>query len=293
MPALITPRDLPTWVPGRVTSASDGLGWKDVAHRAYRYTGLDVPIPAMDHFTVVRYRDGRTPMQRCFDGRWTKTRCTPGDFSLLTRSEQSHWYWTECIDVTHTYLSEALMSRVAADVMGRTVAEVRLHDLLREQDPVVTGIVDAITGEAQQQGLGGAMYAEALALQLSVHLLRKYASVTYRDSGPVGPLSPGRLRRLEEFVETHLHEAISIEQMAEVAGLGVWTFTRHFRATVGRAPHEFVLDRRIDRARRLLAQGSMAIKEVAAACGFADQAHLTRVFRARLGTTPARLKKAC
>lgn len=292
MPALISPRDLPTWVPGRVTSASDGLGWKDVTHRAYRYTGLDVPIPAMDHFMVVRYRTGQTPMQRCFDGRWTKTRCTPGDFSLLTRSEQSHWYWTECIDVTHTYLSEALMSRVAADVMGRTVAEVRLHDLLREQDPVVTGIVDSITNEAQQQGLGGAMYAEALALQLSVHLLRKYASVTYRDAGPVGPLSPSRLRRLEEFVETHLHEAISIEQMANVAGLGVWTFTRHFRATVGRAPHEFVLDRRVERAQRLLAQGTLAIKEVAAACGFADQAHLTRVLRARLGTTPARLKKA-
>ena len=87
--------------------------------------------------------------------------------------------------------------------------------------------------------------AETLGTQLAVHLLRKYASVSYRDAGPVGPLSPSRLRRLEEFVETHLHEAISIEQMAHVAGLGVWTFTRHFRATVGRAPHEFVLDRRV------------------------------------------------
>lgn len=291
MSLLISPRDLPTWVPGRVLSASDGLGWKDVGHRTYRYTGLDVLIPAMDQFMIVRYRDGATPMQRRIDGRWTKTQCAPGDFSLLTRAEQSHWCWSESVDVTHTYLSESMLSRVASDILERTVAEVRLHDLLRAQDPVVTAIVDGVAIEAQRQGLGGAIYAEALALQLSVHLLRSYASVTYRDARPAGPLSPGRLRRVEEYVEAHLHEPISIEQMAAVAGLGVWTFARHFRATVGKAPHEFVLARRVDRARRLLGQGLLALKDVAAACGFADQAHMTRVFRRQLGITPARLQK--
>ncbi len=291
MSLLISPRDLPTWVPGQVLSASDGLGWKGVGHRTYRYTGLDVPVPAMDQFMIVGYRSGATPMQRRVDGRWVKTQCTPGDFSLLTRSEQSHWCWNEGIDVTHTYLSESIVSRVASDVLGRSVAEVRLHDLLRARDQGVSAIVDAIAFEAEHRGLGGAIYAEALAMQLSVRLLRSYASVTYRDARPAGPLAPARLRRVEEYVEAHLHEAISIEQMAAVAGLGVWTFARHFRATVGKAPHEFVLARRVDRARRLLGQGLLALKEVAAACGFADQAHMTRVFRRQLGTTPARLRK--
>ena len=272
-------------------SASDGLGWKGVAHRSYRYTGLDVPIPPMDHFMIVRYKAGSTPMERSLDGHRTKTSCGPGDFSLLTHSEHSHWFWTECIEVSHTYLSDALMCRVASDVMERSVAEVRLHDLLRAQDPVVTTIADAITTEAQQRGLGGSMYAEALALQLAVHLLRRYAAVTYRDAVVHGALLPSRLRRLNEFIEAHLHENISIEQMAHVVGLGVWTFTKHFKTSTGRAPHEFVMDCRVDRARRLLAQGVLAIKEVAAHAGFSDQAHMTRVFRARLGTTPARLRK--
>lgn len=292
MPSLISPRELPTWVPGRVTSASDGLGWKGVAHRSYRYTGLDVPIPPMDHFMIVRYRSGHTPMERSLDGHWTKTRCGPGDFSLLTHSEHSHWFWTEDIEVSHTYLSDALMCQVASDVMERTVAEVRLHDLLRAQDPVVVSISDAITAEAQQRGLGGALYAEALALQLAVHLLRQYAAVTFRDASSQGQLQASRLRRLDEFILAHLHTNISIEQMAQVVGLGVWTFTRHFKTTTGRSPHEYVMERRIERARRLLEQGSLAIKEVAAHTGFSDQAHMTRVFRARLGVTPARLKKS-
>lgn len=246
----------------------------------------------MNHVMIVRYRSGRTPMERCLDGKWTKTACEPGVISLLTHSEQSHWYWTQCIDVSHTYLSEALMCRVASDVMERPVAEVRLLDLLRAQDPVVTGIADAITMEAQQRGLGGALYAEALAIQLTVHLLRRYAAVTYRGPCVTGALLPSRLRRLDEFIETHLHENITIAQMAKVAELGVWTFTKHFKSTTGRSPHEYVMDKRIERARRLLSQGLTAIKEVAFACGFSDQAHMTRVFRARLDTTPARLKKS-
>ena len=291
MANLISPRDLPTWVPGRITSASDGLGWKNVGHRAYRYTGLDVPIPPMDHFMVVRYHAGDTPMDRCVEGRCSRKRCTPGDFSLLTRSAPSHWHWTQCIEVSHTYLSEALMSRVASDVTERTVAEVQLHDVLQAQDPAVTHIVDAITLEARQRGLGGSLYVEALSIQLAVHLFRKYARCTFQDAQPVGPLSPTRVRRLEEYIESHLHEGITIEKMAETLGLGVWTFTRHFRATLGCSPYEFVMGRRVERAARLLASRGLAIKEVAAMCGFADQAHLTRVLRARLGTTPARLRK--
>jgi len=291
MPVLISPPDLPKWVPGRILSASDGLGWKDVSHRSYRYTGLDVPIPPIDHVMIVRYRSGQTPMERCLDGKWSKAACEPGVFSLLTHCEPSHWHWTQCIDVSHTYLSEALMCRVASDVMDRPVAAVRLLDLLSAQDPIVTSIADAITLEAQQQGLGGALYAESLAMQLTVHLLRRYAAVTYKDSLGSGALSPGRLRRLDEYIETHLQENITIEQLARVAELGVWTFTKHFKSTTGRSAHAYVMDRRVERARRLLSQGQMAIKEIAFVCGFADQAHMTRVFRTRLGVTPARLKK--
>ncbi|NMG72220.1 helix-turn-helix domain-containing protein [Parazoarcus communis] len=291
MPTLIAPRDLPTWVPGQIVSASDGLGWKDVGHRAYLYTGLDVPIPAMDHYMVVRYRSGQTPMDRRVEGRWTRRRCAPGDFSLLTRSEQSHWHWTECINVSHIYLSEGLMARVATDITDRPVSEVRLNDVLQAQDPVVIGIVDAITNEAQHRELGGSLCAESLAIQLAVHLFRKYALINFRDDAPVGPLSPSRMRRLLEFLDVNLHENITIEQMADIAGLGVWTFSRHFRATTGVSPYDYVTRCRLERAVRLLSTGAQAIKEVAAICGFADQAHLTRMMQRRMGTTPARIKR--
>jgi len=289
MATIINPSELPKYVPGAVTAASDDLGWNGVWLRGYRYTGLDVLVPPIRDFTIVSYRRGATFMERRADGAWTKTHCTPGDVSLLTKSQRSHWHWTEDIDVSHVYLTENLVSGVCAEITDRCVADVRLHDVLKAHDPVVTAAVAAITCEAEQQALGSALYVEAVATQLAVHLLRNYASVTFREPSGRGTLSPGQVRRLTEYIDSRLHESPNLETLAAVVGMGVWSFTRHFRESFGRTPHAYIIERRIDRARRLLGQGGMPIKEVATACGFADQAHMTRVFQTHLNTTPAAL----
>ena len=292
MSTLITPSELPKWVPGKILCASDNLGWNGVELRSYQYKGLDVSVPAMRDFIVISYRRGATFMERRFEGAWTKTKCLPGDISLLTRSQQSHWHWTEDIDVCHVYLSEKLVSNVANEVMDRSVAEVRLHDVLKTEDAVVTAAVDTITNEARQQSMGSALYVEAVATQLTVHLLRNYASVTMRDACGKGYLSPAQARRVTECIESWLHQQLNLETLAAVVGLGVWSFSRRFRETFGCAPHAYVIGRRVERAQRLLTHGILPVKEIASACGFADQAHMTRVFQSRLHTTPAVLRRS-
>jgi AraC family transcriptional regulator len=291
MCALLVPSELPKWVPGELLCTSDDLCWNGVAQRSYRYAGQDVEVPPMRDFVVVAYRRGVTRMERRFDGAWTRTQCAPGDLSLLTRCQHSHWNWTENIDVSHVYLSESVVSGLAAEVMDRTVADVRLHDVLKTQDPVVSGIVDAITQEAQHHGMGGSLYVDALGAQLAVHMLRHYAAIRFREPRDQGCLSPLQLRRVVEYIDSRLAEALALESLAAVAGLGVWSFSRRFRASFGQAPHAYVIERRVERARRLLSQGTQSVKEVASECGFADQAHMTRLFRLRLKTTPAVLRQ--
>jgi AraC family transcriptional regulator len=229
-------------------------------------------------------------MERRYEGAWTKTHCAPGDVSLLTRSQRSHWHWTGEIDVSHVYLTEKLVAGVCAEITDRYVADVQLHDVLKSHDPIVTAAVAAITREAEQQPLGSALYVEAVATQLAVHLFRNYASVRFREPKGKGRLSPAQVRRLTGYIDDRLHEQLNLETLAAVAGVGLWTFTRHFRESFGRTPHAYVIERRVDRARRLLAQGGLPIKEVASVCGFADQAHMTRVFQTHLHTTPAALR---
>jgi AraC family transcriptional regulator len=90
----------------------------------------------------------------------------------LTRSQRSHLHWTEEIEVSQVCVSENLVSGICVEVTDRCIADVRLQDVLKSHDPIVTAAVAGITREAQQQALGGTL-AKAVATQLTVHLLRK------------------------------------------------------------------------------------------------------------------------
>jgi AraC family transcriptional regulator len=291
MALLITPRELPEWVPGTVLCASDELGWNGVATRSYRYDGLDVEVPALSDFVIIAYRQGTTQIQRRFEGAWTRTRCAPGDLSLLTRSQWSHWHWTDRIEVSHVYLTDRFVSAIANEVTNRTAAEVRLHDILRIQDPILSSAVDAVTREASLPRPGTALYVEAVATQLVVHLIRNYASITFEDSQDRSALTPGQRKRLADYVDAHLHEPLGLEQLAGSVGLGLWSFTRRFRESFGCTAHQYLMERRTERARQLLLRSAMPVKEIASACGFSDQAHMTRVFKDRLSATPASLRR--
>jgi AraC family transcriptional regulator len=99
-----------------------------------------------------------------------------------------------------------------------------------------------------------------------------------------------RLARAVDHIEAHLDQPIRLAALAADSGLSQTHLSTLFRAEFGTSPHAYVIDRRLDRARRLLAAGDLPIAGIALDCGFADQAHLTRMFVLRLGTTPARYR---
>jgi AraC family transcriptional regulator len=85
----------------------------------------------------------------------------------------------------------------------------------------------------------------------------------------------------------HLAENIGLQDMATVAGLGQHHFSTLFGQSMGRSPYRYVVNQRIERAKRQLRQKDAAIIDVALACGFADQSHLTKHFRKLVGMTPS------
>lgn len=291
MTGLIAYEDLPDWVPGRLLLASDGLGWKNVALRSYHYRGQDVIVPAMRDFMLVAYRAGSTPMQRRFDGSWKKETLGPGAASLLTRAQRACWKWHEAIDVTHVYLSADMVADVASEVMDCRVTEVTLADVLRTEDPVMTAAIEAIAAEARERGLGGALYVDSLSRALIVHLLRRYAQVESRGRPAQGGLSRAQELTITDFIEAHLAEPLDLKMLGAALGLTPCLFARQFRKSFGQPPYAYVMARRLERAKRLLARTALPIKAVAADCGFSDQAHLTRLFSAAHGQTPAAFRR--
>ncbi|WP_216701335.1 AraC family transcriptional regulator, partial [Methylibium sp. T29] len=85
--------------------------------------------------------------------------------------------------------------------------------------------------------------------QLAVHLLRHYASVDFIDRSGDGLMPVALRRRVEDFVEANLDQPLSLEALATVAGMGVWSFCKRFRASFHTSPHCYIVDRRLERAR--------------------------------------------
>jgi AraC-like DNA-binding protein len=95
------------------------------------------------------------------------------------------------------------------------------------------------------------------------------------------------LRRVREFIEAHLEENISIQTLAGIAGLSMYHFARAFKKSEGMTPHEYLIQRRVRRAKDLLAGTDLPLSEIALASGFSDQSHCARRFREHVGVTPS------
>ena len=103
-------------------------------------------------------------------------------------------------------------------------------------------------------------------------------------------LTDARLRRIEEYLDAHAHERVGVADLAAACEVSTGFLTRICRAATGLTPHAWLLDRRLARARSLLAATDATVAEVALATGFASHAHLTATMRRRLGVVPSRLR---
>lgn len=114
------------------------------------------------------------------------------------------------------------------------------------------------------------------------------------EPGP-GPLDRGsitskRLRLLDDYIDAHLDQPLSVQTLAALLQLSEGHFSRAFRQVTGQSPHGYLIDRRIAHARRLLHDTLQGLADIAQVCGFASHAHLTAAFRQRLGVAPSVLR---
>lgn len=149
-------------------------------------------------------------------------------------------------------------------------------------------LFDALAAELAAGDAFAEEAADSLARLILVRLMRRSAE----DKALHNPLTPGLLQRLRDFVQAHLDQRLLVADLAAQAGLPPSRFAQAFVAQTGLSPHQFVLQQRLQRAQALLQHTLEPLADVAAACGFASQQHMTDLVRKRLGSTPGRLRAA-
>jgi AraC family transcriptional regulator len=131
--------------------------------------------------------------------------------------------------------------------------------------------------------------ARSLLLRATLLLRASDLRAGYPDARrPFRPvLAPWQMRRVIDHIEANLDTSLPLRELASIVRLSPSYFSRAFKGASGQAPHAFILSRRIARARLEMLKGVEPLAQIALACGFADQAHLARVFRRSAGLTPA------
>lgn len=105
-----------------------------------------------------------------------------------------------------------------------------------------------------------------------------------------GGLSPAAMRRVSDYIDAHLNESVELVELSAIAGLSMFHFARQFKHSVGMTPHYYLVSRRVERAKELLAGTNLSLSEIAFTVGFADQSHLTRHFRQIVHITPGQFR---
>ena len=133
-------------------------------------------------------------------------------------------------------------------------------------------------------------YAETLGALL-VYELNRLRHQWKQPSIHEGGLSPQQVQRVTDYIEGHLNDKITIADLAELVALSRFHFIRAFKKSVGIPPHQFIMRRRVDRAKEMLTDGHFSVTEVALGAGFNGLTQLTRVFRQVVGVTPSTFRR--
>jgi AraC family transcriptional regulator len=194
-------------------------------------------------------------------------------------------------DQLHIFLEPGLVGRVAAEAFDLDPARLTVPPLDGLELPHLRAAMTAVGAELASGGPGGPLAAESLANLLAVHLIRHVSAPRRLERGRDGVLPRGRLRAVEEYIEEHLDGCPTLAQLAAVVRLNPYHFARQFKAATGLPPHQYVILRRVERAKQLLQAGTdLSLAEVALHAGFSDQSQFSRHFKRLVGVTPGQFR---
>ncbi len=251
---------------------------------------LRIRVPgAPDHWLIVPQGFVSVTGRLAGEGVSTST-WTPGHVVLLPAGTPSEW----CIGVPsapmiHLHVSPTRLLTLA-ESESLLKRRTRLLPAINRDNAVLAALAENIVRENRLCQAGSRILIDSLFQSLCIHLLRAYSDGADTADRRPCVIPPFKLKRAQDFIEDHLEQHIGLEDIAAAAGLSPFHFSRGFKHATGLAPYGYLRLRRVERAKVLLESTSQSLAQIALACGFATQQHLTAIFRTHTGSPPGRYR---
>ncbi|MGD1919293.1 MAG: AraC family transcriptional regulator [Pleurocapsa sp.] len=214
-----------------------------------------------------------------------------GEFYLYPAGISGFTDWQAIDRTLHLIVKPNLLRKIALTTECLNPDRIELLPVLKDRDSLIEYLAQLFFAEMQNDNFGNQLYLESLSNALGIHLLRNYCVFKPIFRRYTDGLSPNKLRQIIDYIQSNLDKKLSLKTMAEIVNMDKYYFATQFKRAMGIAPHQYVIEQRVEKAKRLLQSRKQPLFEVALNCGFASQSHFNKVFRQYIGTTPKSYQK--
>jgi len=222
-----------------------------------------------------------------------------GAVSLMNPAQDVEWLIDGRCEVVHIYIPRTALQDFSRKAFGSDLSHL-MREFVGVRDPWLSAYFQMLNSEiahaAREPDAADPLFLAETESILLRHLLEWHSDADRGDlkalerARRIPPLRSTVLRRVQDYIEIHLGEDIHLAQLAAVACMSEDHFLRSFRAACGTTPYQYVIEKRVEKARQLLADTRIPIGQIARDCGFKNAPQLSLRFRAATGVSPSRYR---
>lgn len=274
-----------TLLPRSPLLSSYNLGWNGILVQHHYQPAWEVPEYApSQHMLSIHHLDHPVESERILDGKRQIEQLNKGDIALVPAHVFHKKRWRQDCDFTLLMLDPAHVAQIAHETVDAEHVEILPH--FAKSDPLIYQIGIALKLELASEQPSTRLYIDSLTTALAAHLITHYSTIQPKISTVTDGLPKHALEKAINYIHAHLDQEVTLPQLAEVVGMSQYYFCRLFKQSVGRSPHQYLLQQRVEKAKQLLQQRKFSIADIALQCGFSSQSHLNRHFKRIVGVTP-------
>ncbi|MEZ0605626.1 helix-turn-helix domain-containing protein [Paraburkholderia sp. IW21] len=269
--------------------SSKALGWQGFGAELVNVSAGLHRIAALKHHRV-GVHVGAPVKARCMcnERRYSRIQAH-GDADVIPAGVDGQWTDESACTIFSVWIGEDFAQRTVEQLALKS-SEARLRPQFQMRDPRFQHLAWALRAELEADDASDPLYAESLCTAMVVRLIGGAPMLDIDQKRRT--LAPKTATRVIDFIEAHLDQRLTLGELAAHAGLSVPHFKALFRETLGMPVHQYVVQRRVERARGLLLQGRLSASQIALETGFAHQSHMAHWVGRLLGVTPRDIAKA-
>ena len=190
------------------------------------------------------------------------------------------------LDVVRIFVPRSALDQLAAELGVSRIGHLDFVHGAAQYDATIQALIASLLPALGAPEAAFGLFVDHVLLAVAAHIGRNYGRLETAPQPSRARLAPWQERRAKEVLEAHVHSGLRLAVAADACGLSASHFARAFKQSTGQPPHRWLLHRRVERAKDLLAGTDGTLAETALACGFADQSHFSRVFERIVGVPP-------